>query len=176
MNNIMEITEKEKKLILKLRKEKEDSVKSDSFVNLVNELRDKADKQIEIVKEMPVYDAVDESKGEKGYSPLRMIYERDGEYLHSYGYSARTGVPFYKNLTKEQKNILNKLYREYSSKTHVIFKELLEKEYIEALDKVSDKAKESIFNRAWDKGHSSGYREVYYCYIDNIEFVKEILD
>ena len=40
----MEITEKEKKLILKLRKEKEDSVKSDSFVNLVNELRDKADK------------------------------------------------------------------------------------------------------------------------------------
>jgi hypothetical protein len=99
----MEITEKEKKLILKLRKEKEDSVKSDSFVNLINELRDKADKQIELVKEMSVHNAVDESKGEKGYSPLRMIYERDGEYLHSYGYSARTGVPFYKNLTKEQK-------------------------------------------------------------------------
>jgi hypothetical protein len=167
MNNIMEITEKEKKLILKLRKEKEDSVKSDSFVNLVNELRDKADKQIEIVKEMSVYDTVDESKGENGYSPLRMVYERDEAYLHSYKH---------KNLTKEQKNVLNKLYREYSSKTHVIFKELLEKEYIEALDKVSDKAKESIFNRAWDKGHSSGYREVYYCYIDNIEFVKEILD
>ena len=48
----MEITEKEKKLILKLRKEKEDSVKSDNFVNLVNGLRDKADKQIEIVKEI----------------------------------------------------------------------------------------------------------------------------
>ena len=167
MDEIMEITEKEKELILKLRKEKEDSVKSDSFVNLINELRDKADKQIEIVKEMSVYDAVDESKGENGYSPLRMIYERDGEYLHSYGY---------KNLTKEQKKVLNNLYREYSSKTDLIFKELLEKEYEGTLSKVSEKAKESIFNRAWDKGHSSGYREVYYCYIDNIEFVKEILD
>ena len=41
---------------------------------------------------------------------------------------------------------------------------------------LKDLTKESIFNRAWDKGHSSGYREVYYCYIDNIEFVKEILD
>ena len=167
MNNIMEITEKEKKLILKLRKEKEDSVKSDIFVNLVNELRDKADKQIEIVKEMSVYDAVDESKGENGYSPLRMVYERDEAYLHSYKH---------KNLTKEQKNVLNKLYREYSSKTDLIFKELLEKEYVGTLSKASEKTKESIFNRAWDKGHSSGYREVYYCYIDNIEFVKEILD
>lgn len=163
----MEITEKEKKLILKLRKEKEDSAKSDSFVNLVNELRDKADKQIELVKEMSVCDAVDESKGEKGYSPLRMIYERDEAYLHSY---------LHKNSTKEQKKVLNNLYNEYSSKTNVIFKELLEKEYEGTLSEVSEKAKESIFNRAWGKGHSSGYREVCYCYIDNIEFVKEILD
>ena len=163
----MEITEKEKKLILKLRKEKEDSVKSDNFVNLVNGLREKADKQIEIVKEMSVHNAVDESKGEKGYSLLRMVYDRSGSYLHSYGY---------KNSTKEQKKVLNNLYNEYSSKTNVIFKELLEKEYVATLSEVSEKAKESIFNRAWDKGHSNGYREVYYCYIDNIEFVKEILD
>tara|TARA_B100001173_G_scaffold286214_1_gene273731 strand:- start:2201 stop:2704 length:504 start_codon:yes stop_codon:yes gene_type:complete len=167
MDEIMEITEKEKELILKLRKEKEYSVKSDSFVNLVNGLREKADKQIVIVKEMSVNNAVDESKGEKGYSPLRMIYDRSGSYLHSYGY---------KNSTKEQKKVLNNLYNEYSSKTNVIFKELLEKEYGGTLSKVSEKGKESIFYRAWDKGHSNGYREVYYCYIDNIEFVKEILD
>ena len=170
----MEITEKEKKLILKLRKDSDLSkvelrfpIKSDSFVNLVNRLREKADKQIEIVKEMSTPNAVNESKGEKGYSPLRMIYERDEAYLHPYPY---------KSLTKEQKNVLNKLYREYSSKTNVIFKELLEKEYGVTLSEVSEKAKELIFNRAWDKGHSSGHREVYNCYIDNIEFIKEILD
>jgi len=165
----MEITEKEKEFILKLRKDSDlsDSTKSDTFVNLVNELREKADKQIEIVKGISLHNAVDESKGEKGYSPLRMVYERPGSYLHSYGY---------KNSTKEQKKVLDKLYNEYSSKTNVIFKELLEKEYGVTLSEVSEKGKESIFYRAWDKGHSNGYREVYYCYIDNIEFVKEILD
>lgn len=164
----MELTQEEKELILKKReKESESKSNSKKFNEIYKKVKSIAESRVESVKQMTANEA---TYYENGNCPLVEIYSTDEPYLSAYRYKM-AGYKF----TKDQFDKLDNLCRYYENVAHSLFKELLADEYSSELSKLSDNAKHAIFNKSWEDGHSSGCREVYYHYGENVDFIMKCL-
>ena len=156
------ILDKEPQLqkIVKVTEREFDMDTISNSTNAVTLLRKMAEDQIKVVMGMDLDEMLD---SEGGYSPLRMVYERNGNYLYPM------------NMKRDDKDYRKRmdLYNEYSNKADEIFRETLEDYY--DVKELPQQTKNKLFSQAWEKGHSSGYNEVRYYYDELVDLVKTMV-
>jgi hypothetical protein len=79
------------------------------------------------------------------------------------------------HLVKEEYKIQRELWNEFQEIERKNFRAELENDYSDDLKHFSEQAKDHIWQKSWESGHSGGFGEVRNDYVDNIDFALKIL-
>lgn len=126
--------------------------------NSLDVLRAQAQEQYDKVVTMNFEAAMQYTKG--GYNQFRLIYERDGDF-GNYLYP------------KGKDNDRLALYNEFSHKANQLFRQKMEEHHIIVTD-VSEQDRADMYLDAWNRGHASGYNEVWNYYMEVTEMYDKV--